>query len=473
VRGDFSRITFRPGKHYSAVLAQQGRVQLDADGNEQQAIQAHLSRTLATDVIGPHAGPAGELGFEIRYDAGGDPPDLTIGGGRYYVDGILCDADRPVPLAPVQADPGKGTPSEDNPLWTYWTQPDGYLDPERESDQLPPAPFLAYLKVWERLVTAVEDPDIQETALGAALPDTAARLRVVWQVLPLRAGGGFDPPYDLSAERLRVAFDDWVTGRTRPAAWLAVRAQQPPRTDEDPCIVHPEARYRGPENQLYRIEVHQGGAAGPATFVWSRENGSVIFPIREIDGVWVTLGSLGRDDKLDLHVGDWTEVVDDASASRGEPAPLLQVVELDVAGRRVQLSGEPGPDTGHLAARHPYLRRWDHRAAGTRGAPGIVEGALQLAEGSWIDLEDGVQVWFATGGSYRPGDYWVVAARTRDGDVEWPRDTAGIPLLAPPHGPRYHYAPLAWIPSDGPATDLRHAFGPLAYPIEHPPGNGH
>src|SRR5262249_44452524 len=160
----------------------------------------------------------------------------------------------------------------------------------------------------------------------------------------------FNPPYDISAEGLRTAFDAWVTDQTRQTASLAVRAQQPARTDEDPCIVHPEARYRGPENQLYRVEVHQGGtagpaeragAAGPARFVWSRENGSVIFPIREIDGVWVTLGSLGRDDKLDLHVGDWTEVTDDASASRGEPAPLLQVVELDVAGRRVQLSGEP------------------------------------------------------------------------------------------------------------------------------------
>ena len=30
MKGDFSRITFDPKKHYSRVLMQQGRVQLDA-----------------------------------------------------------------------------------------------------------------------------------------------------------------------------------------------------------------------------------------------------------------------------------------------------------------------------------------------------------------------------------------------------------------------------------------------------------
>ena len=38
MKGDFSRITFDPKKHYSRVLMQQGRVQLDADWNEQAAI---------------------------------------------------------------------------------------------------------------------------------------------------------------------------------------------------------------------------------------------------------------------------------------------------------------------------------------------------------------------------------------------------------------------------------------------------
>jgi hypothetical protein len=47
-------------------LNQQGRVQLDADGNEQIAIFWHYLRTLVTDLIGPHGGPAHDLGFAIE-----------------------------------------------------------------------------------------------------------------------------------------------------------------------------------------------------------------------------------------------------------------------------------------------------------------------------------------------------------------------------------------------------------------------
>ena len=52
MKGDFSRDTFDAGKHYSRVLIQQGRVQLDADWNEQQSIYQHRMITEARDVIG-------------------------------------------------------------------------------------------------------------------------------------------------------------------------------------------------------------------------------------------------------------------------------------------------------------------------------------------------------------------------------------------------------------------------------------
>ena len=38
MKGDFTRLTFQPEKHYSSVRLQQGRVQLDADWNEQADI---------------------------------------------------------------------------------------------------------------------------------------------------------------------------------------------------------------------------------------------------------------------------------------------------------------------------------------------------------------------------------------------------------------------------------------------------
>ena len=52
MKGDFTRLTFDPRKHYTGVLKQQGRVDLDADWNEYVEIRDYLSRTEAQDVIG-------------------------------------------------------------------------------------------------------------------------------------------------------------------------------------------------------------------------------------------------------------------------------------------------------------------------------------------------------------------------------------------------------------------------------------
>src|SRR5215468_3376097 len=91
MKADFTRNTFDPLKHFTRVLMQQGRVQLDADWNEQAAIQLHYLRALATDIIGQHAGPSDNLGFAITKLASPVTNDFRIGAGHYYVDGLLCE----------------------------------------------------------------------------------------------------------------------------------------------------------------------------------------------------------------------------------------------------------------------------------------------------------------------------------------------------------------------------------------------
>lgn len=469
MHADLSRLTFHPERHYSAVIAQQGRVQLDADTNEQTAIQLHQARTLAADVIGQHGGPRDAAGFKIDYVGGKHEIDtLLIQGGRYYVDGILLDASRPAPGVPVPDEDAEEQDTAAPPsYWTYWDQPDGFRDPEKPGDRLPsPAqsPFVVYLNVWERSVSAAEDPALREVALGAAMPDTAARVKVVWQVLPLSLAALDIEETEPSKEVVRAAFDKWARKRATPTARLAARSQRPDRADEDPCLVKPDARYRGPENQLYRVEVHAGGEAKDATFKWSRENGSVVFPVDELDGTWVQLASLGHDDKLDLDVGDHVEFTDTAYASRLEPLPLLRVEELDLPGRRVRLSAEPEPGVGRLPHLHPFLRRWDHREGPRRKGrtTALKGGALPVAEGEWLALEDGVEVYFAKGGTYRTGDHWIVPARTATGGVEWPTDPARRPLLRHPSGIARHFAPLALVKGEGGTVDLRRSFAPLA-----------
>ncbi len=128
-----------------------------------------------------------------------------------------------------------------------------------------------YIDVWERLITSYEDDSIREVALNCV--DTAARTKVIWQIksTPLAAG---NVQTCMTAAEIRQLAEGWHRGVLRARV-------QPAAVSTDPCTISPTSLYQGAENQLYRVEIHQGGAiAGGPTFKWSRENGSVVFPGR-------------------------------------------------------------------------------------------------------------------------------------------------------------------------------------------------
>jgi hypothetical protein len=466
MKGDFTRDTFDPVKQFSRVLMQQGRVQLDADWNEQNAILLHYLRTLAADILGPHAGPPGSMGFSLITEGtvkgwienGLDPeaewtkiePDETrravlrngveqgedaaIVPGRYYVDGILVE----------------------NPSAILYTEQLGYpFTPETELSNLREKELLVYLDVWERHITYVQDDSIREVALGGA--DTCSRAQVIWQVKALLRG-------DLSDFNCESAA---VLGVRDPRPKLRARAKRgevPPGL----CTAAPEARYLGLENQLYRVEIHevlQEGGRVSATYKWSRDNGSVVFPIISLSGTTVTLSELGRDLCNALKSGDWVEVCDEELALREQSGPLAQVEAVDREELSVTLrwpdgvTDTPNYTTDEIGDKHPLLRRWDHM-----GDLADLHGALQVSESAtvgsgWLDLEDGVQIWFAEGGDYRAGDYWLIPARIATGDVEWPQvleaDAEVQPKARSPHGPSHHFAPLYWVGHDGMEGDCR------------------
>jgi hypothetical protein len=479
MKGDYSRDTFEPAKHFTRVLMQQGRVQLDADVNEQTSILLHYLQTLARDLIGPAGGPKDFLGFEIgvRNQAPPDAKvrDLTIGPGRYYVDGFLCENEAlPQPRQRVAGPAGPILPSGSLPpgqvaLLSYYHQPHYPRDPEHD---ILKAPLLVYLDAWERHISAIEDPDILEIALGG--PDTATRAKIVWQVkvqlldIPLDQVSctGFE---DSEIWNNLLGMDQWENRGT-----LKVRAYISEDSDE-PCTVAPEARYRRLENQLYRVEVHRGGTAGNidtgATFKWSRENGSAIFPIQRVEGQSVVLENLGRDDRFGLEIGDWVEVVDDDYTLLGKADPLLRVEDIDPATNQIRLSASPQGTVGENDNKHPLLRRWDHQAGDpkTGGLTLANDGAALIvpSDSMWLNLEDGVQILFQVGAKYRTGDYWLIPARTESGDVQWP-GPVDDPQAVAPHGIQHHYAPLALVYLTPPGltgrafriTDLRHRFAP-------------
>jgi Family of unknown function (DUF6519) len=538
-RGDFTRDTFSALKHFSRVLAQQGRVQLDADPNEQAAILLHYLRNLARDLIGDRGCPATGNGFQAvsKVDSVTLSDDFGILEGHYYVGGILCELEStPVPLPALTAATTAVTmpalladgrqlaagqyiecfDANNNSIvftqitdvkdftvtfkdkvpanavslrrvTTYFTQPD-YPAPRISI----PAPggdnYVAYLDVWERHITHVEDDSIREVALGG--PDTATRAKVVWQVRVFPTTLTVD---DLSPAALKKT----------PATWQKlVDVWQPPNrgrlkakatgnsTSSDPCAVAPRAQFRGLENQLYRVEIHRGGSAWDsandagkkktATFKWSRENASVNFPIRTIaagsaaNTSNIVLEYLGKDDQLGLAEGDWVELVNDETIlltpSGTAPAPLQDIQAISSTEFTVTVAGPPlgVPDL----SKHPLLRRWDYKETAED------EGGLQLADDNaavvvesssdWLSLEDGVQIQFQPGATYRTGDYWLIPARTATGDVEWPteQDSKGnrIQVALAPHGIQHYYAPLQLLDSKFaliPSGDLRSKFSSL------------
>ncbi len=460
MKGDFSRFTFDPSRHYSRVLMQQGRVQLDADWNEQADIHLHRARLLTADLIGPYGGPINRLGFGITPAGAGD---FGIGAGRYYVDGILCE-------------------NEAEKL-TYRTQPHFPLP---ENHALQEGRHLAYLHVWERHITALQDESIREVALGG--PDTATRAKVVWQVKIHSLDDG-------SVHNLKAFHREWSrfverTWRPKKRGRMKARTESPAREDGGAAAnASAGFSYRGAENRLYRVEIHRSGAAwdpdrdrqvAAATFKWSRDNGSVVYPVVSFEDHLVWLGSLDGGGGRALRPGDLVEVLDDGVVLHGAAGPLVEVLEVDPQEGIVKLDmrGERWPFEAR-GAKHPLLRLWDHGGGGSEGIGGgparrADDHGLSLQEGEWIHLEDGVQISFeprageGPGTRYRSGDYWLIPARTATADVEWPLEETGgnqaMPRALPPYGIAHHYAPLALLTVRGSETqihDLRCQFREL------------
>jgi hypothetical protein len=454
-KGDFTRDSYDPFKHYSRVLIQQGCVQFDADWNEQIDILLHHLRTLVKDLIGPHGGPGNS--FKITDVTQGD---FSIQPGHYYVDGILVEND----------DVGRnGEPI----VYTYQSQPYSPHQalPAREGS------YLIYLDVWERHVTYFEDKGIRDVALGENESATAIRAQIAWQVRFSNAASAdsrFMDTLQRIIERKNVDDIRYITlqlaKRLQPTnrGQLQARANESPGEDTYPSITPPDAPYRGVENQLYRVEIHRAGTAtGGATFKWSRENGSVVFPVYAVnEGMIFTLGNQLRNHRFTLKKDDWVEIVDNSNVLES-PNSLLKVESVDYISQKVLLRGTPPSTIGD----NPLLRRWDQQAVGKSDHAITLDntGTAMIREGKWLTLEDGIQIWFQPGDSknpatYRPGDYWLIPARTTTGNVEWPRKN-NEPMPLSPHGVEHHYAPLALITLGGDndiqvknITDLRYKF---------------
>ncbi|MDJ0666680.1 MAG: DUF6519 domain-containing protein [Desulfobacterales bacterium] len=419
MKGDFSRNVSESASRYSSVRMQQGRVQLDADWNEQVEISERLRRAALGDIIGHCCVPQSEpLSFRAGFTPEGP---FGLRRGRIWIDGLLCQSEAP------------------------------YIPDLPETD----GRYAVYMEVRQRHVTIVEDPDIGEVALGGA--DTTTRTETIWRV-------GFDPV--AAGADCSSAWNppDQTTGEL-----TAGTAADP---NEGPCVVPTGSGYTRLENQLYRVEVHHSGTVGsadPPTFKWSRENAWPLVRWLETDGDELVVTDLGRDEVVGLYDNRWIELEHDQTDFSGEPGPLVEVIERtpDADGRyrlRIDAHGQSVPDAQTLS--QPKIRRWDQDDGSDPNS-----GAIEIVAGTPVPLEGGIEVTFADG-FYRAGDHWFIPARTFGGEeigtIIWPVDeVSGLHVAQPPHGVERRYCRIAYVNVVGGEVDpesiedCRHHFPSL------------
>ncbi len=435
--GDYSRKRFNPQNHYSGVLQQQGRVALDADGNENVDLQDRRWRAETIDVVGRCGVPSETPdGFKIG-EANGN---LLIGPGRMYVDGLLAE--------------NHGVDFDFLPHLEekYGSKPvlikDQPYFPGDEAVSVPEGRSLVYLDVWKRELTHLQKANLIEPAVGV---DATTRNQTVWQVKVFPEIGD-----EVDCETPLNHIKGWPEQNGPSGARLSSDTV-PVDEEDDPCLLPPTGGYRGTENQLYRVQAHDV-KAGKTRIKWSRDNASVASRVLEIlpGEKKIRLDSLGRDDGLSFKTGNWVEITNDLLELRGVSGAMRQVtvnetdktLEFSEALLTPELADQPGIN-------HLRVIRWDQ----TKNLDD--DGLIPLDSGDSVTLENGIQVTldFPTNLKARPGDSWLIPARTTDTSIE-------ILDQAPPESIHHHYCGLAIVEFAngspvGEIDDCRKVFQPL------------
>ncbi|MCR9143881.1 MAG: DUF2341 domain-containing protein [bacterium] len=418
---DISRDSHQADKNYEGLRHQQGRVITDADWNEQSSIQRQIRDVLSQDIVGLTGAPKARAGFQLA--AITDPDgmaNLNIAAGNMYVNGaqVRLSADS---------------------LFTAQNLYPGATLPDSDGD------YLAYLDVWRRGVTALEDPYIREIALGG--PETAGREQIVAQVklLPLASA-------DYDAASRPAEWNDLID--TSADGRLTARTVLDSGDAAGPCAIGERGGYTGTDNRMYRVEIHAGGAPGTATYKWSRENAVLTSEWLALDGNALTVRATGRDRELSFGAGDWIEIDDEGLELEGRPGTLARIT--DVIGETLLIDvdtlqhydGAPGPnapggralDIAEYSRGVRRVRRWSMIEAS--GAIPVPAGAAE----TWLAIENGIEVRFDfdPAREYKSGDYWMIPARSINRNIQWPCDDAGdaMPTVSLA---RHNYARLAFV----------------------------
>lgn len=430
---DLSRSATDFRKRYAGVRMQQGRVLLDDDWNENERLQAENLHATQADVIGGAGSP--DQGFRILNPAlANSQPDFDIHDGTFYLGGQRLKLDSPKTYQ-MQYDWLQKT-GEENP----GVPADGQCD-------------LAYLELWQQPVTAVEDRELMEPALGG--PDTSVRVRTMHRVR-LASNLGTDQCHE-AWEKLRIQWHAQNQGvideHNQLVPDVSLKVEFNPGSDpEDLCNPPIAGGYLGAENQAIRVQLVDAGH-----LTWGFNNASPLYRVTiESDGGQQKVVVMQTQPKDQAHwplagqiveILPWSAVLpnlEKVSEIRGHLSRVESSFNPD-QGRFTLVTPVPAgfgeawksrPDSADLEPAFYYLRVWD------RGADLLSDPAIAFQAGQPVDLgHTGLKVTIS-GPDCVPGDFWIIAARP-----ETPTEVTPWLLQQgmAPQGVRRYYAPLAII----------------------------
>ena len=452
--GDRARVSYDPSRKWRGLVAQQGRVTVEADWNEAAAIDHERDRMQALDVVGPVGTP--DHGYSVTAVPAGAaapaiPGDLTIGPGTLYLGGERLDLDSAVSYAA-------------QPDWL-----DHSTDPLWAAPAVPAAPGtsneLVYLLASEQEVSAVEDPALADVALGG--PDTMQRERILQRFVrqPAQAPACGDA---WSALVGSLAGDglgfDAASMRVESAARLQVSFSNAPAAP-GPCQPVATGGYLGAENQMIRVMVTSGGAGAP-TIVWAFDDASFLYRVQAATydsgsgNTTITLASAPVDSYHYPLAGQAVELLRDAvqlteddyiASATGFVAPLA--ASYDPASMQLVISGQPPGDYLSAATQQLYLRVWQSTTAAPAGQATEL-GATGVA----------VTLTLSSGSSFHAGDFWRFAVRPVQPATIYPARYLDAPQ--PPDGPRVLACPLAVLTWDNGSVTATTCIPPFSGLVE-------
>ena len=459
---DISRDSFQRSKNYSSLRQQQGRVPLDSELNEATDILAEELRRAIQEVICASGTP--NDGFRITFpdDAAVAAYDFAIAAGSYYIGGLRYDMPAPARL--------RSQPD--------WLQIALDLDPPpaRPAPQIggPVRHDFVHLEGWEQEVSATEDSELFERALGGA--DGAGRRRRMARVRVIT--GSAATCLQAMAEAFPGSGFDPATGALASGAGLTIDFD-PTTLDDNLCAPQVQSGFLGAENETFRIQL-----TAADRFIYGRDNAAHLYR--------VTLEAVPGDPAATPPVPERTRVHFLTLPRDVHSQPLAgQAVELlrwntrlpngeklaEPQGALATIAADFDPTDGTLlieyaldpawtawfgaegaAAINPldggeedayfYLRLWTGGSGDAAAPDHAIPGTTPIAlPGTGLTA-----AFAATGvpGSFgRAGDHWIVAARPNAPDVVTPwrllDSSPETPPPAPPMGPVRHVAPLALI----------------------------